>query len=556
MRSSRTAPLLARLVAYLVLAYGITVIVDALFRQIQVHRTHGHLTGLDLLLIAVPQIGGLGFVYLGTLLVRRKYNAWLAAIGLFGISFVLDAWHMLLTPDMYDRTRASRLILPVLIVTLLWLTRKSFRVRSDMRTFQQALWVSTLVLSMAFLYGLAGYALLDDHDFHHEVGTITAAHDVIDQIGLTTNHPVAHTRRARLFLDSLSIISVAAVGYAAVSFFEPIRMRFVNQPAQRAVAEQLLREHPSDLDDFFKLWPHDKLYYFDDRNESGLAYHVVRGVALVVGNPFGNPKHFKRLIASFLELCFVNDWLPTFAHVDDQYRKLYESHRCRLQKIGEEAVLGLNGFEEVKRDKYFRQINNRFTKLGFSVAVALPPHGSETLIRLKEISQDWLGRPGRDERGFMLGYFDEAYLQQCPIALLHDADQNIQGFMNLVPTYTPHTANYDLLRCASDAPGNANDFLVLGLIEYLQAQGVHTLNLGLCPLSGVDAPSSEETTIIDQALRFVYANGDRFYSFSGLRRFKGKYRPTWEPRYIAHPGGARNFTRILTALNRAMKIRL
>jgi phosphatidylglycerol lysyltransferase len=560
MQSSRSTPLLTRLVAYIVLAYGISIIVEALFHQIQarkiIHDHHLGLSSLDLLLIAVPQIVGLGFIYLGTLLVRRKYNAWLAAMALFGISFVLDAWRTVAAPTVDDSTRFSRLVLPILIVVLLWMTRKSFRVRSDMRTFQQALWVSVLVLGMAFLYGLGGYALLDDHDFHHEISMITAAHDVVDQLGLTTNHPVAHTRRARLFLDSLSVISVAAVGYTAVSFFEPIRMKFVNQPAQRALADQLLHEYPSDLDDFFKLWPHDKLYYFDDVNDSGLAYHVVRGVALVVGNPFGNPKHFKKLITNFMELCFVNDWLPAFVHVDDRHRKLYEGHSCRLQKIGEEAVLDLEAFEDTRGDKYFRQIRNRFTKLEYSVEMVQPPHSAETLARLREISQDWLGRPGRDERGFMLGYFDEGYLQQCPIALLYDNEHHIQGFMNMVPTYDAGTANYDLLRCASDAPGNANDFLVMGAIEALRSQEAKVLNLGLCPLSGVDEPNSEETTIVDQALRFVYANGDRFYSFSGLRRFKSKYQPTWEPRYIAYPGGVRNFTRILTALNKAMKVKI
>jgi lysylphosphatidylglycerol synthetase-like protein (DUF2156 family) len=53
----------------------------------------------------------------------------------------------------------------------------------------------------------------------------------------------------------------------------------------------------------------------------------------------------------------------------------------------------------------------------------------------------------------------------------------------------------------------------------------------------------------------VYSNGDRFYSFSGLHRFKDKYHPDWQDRYIAYPGGVRNFTRILTALNRAMKVK-
>jgi len=544
--------LLTRLIAYVVITYGLIIILDALLGQLRVH--HGR--KLDLLLITVPQIAGLGFTYLGTLLLRRKYNAWISAMTLFAVTFILDAWHMILTPRFHGPSEGGlRLLLPVLMMLLLWISRGAFKVQSDMRTFRQALMVSILVLSVAFLYGIAGFSLLDDHDFHHEIGFLSAAHLTIDQLGLTTAHPVAYSRRARLFLDSLSVISIAAVGYAAISLFEPIRVRLVGQVQQRSHAAMLLEEYPSDIDDYFKLWPHDKLYYFDSSGDAGISYHVARGVALVVGNPLGNSKRFKHVIEGFMELCFVNDWLPAFIHVDAQYRKLYESFGFRLQKIGEEAVLDLEAFESVKNDKYFRQIRNRFEKLGYRVEVIEPPYDSLIIERLHKISSDWLSRPGRAERGFMLGYFNEAYIQASTLTLLRDSEQIIQGFMNVVPTFENSTSNYDLLRCSSDAPGNANDYLMLGLIDSLRQKDVTVLNLGLCPLAGVDEPDNDEKTLVDQALRFMYANGDRFYSFSGLRRFKSKFRPNWEPRYIAYPGGIRNFTRTLSALNRAVRIK-
>jgi len=553
MRPSRSTMLITRLIAYVVITYGLIIILDALTRQLRVH--HGR--KLDLLLITVPQIAGLGFLYLGTLLLRRKYNAWLAALVLFGVTTIINISHMILPAHAYPDGAGNmmRLALPILMMFMLWLTRDTFKVKSDMRTFQQAVWVCVLVLGVAFMYGIAGFLLLDDHDFHYEIGFLSAVHLTIDQFGLTTNHPVAYSHRARLFLDSLPIISIAAVVYAAISLFEPIRVHLMGQAPQRSHAALLLEEYPSDIDDYFKLWPHDKLYHFDETGDAGISYHVTRGVALIVGNPFGSPKHFKGAISSFLELCFVNDWMPTFIHVTSQYRKLYESFGFKFQKIGEEAILDLEAFETTKNDKYFRQIRNRFTKLNYSVEVVRPPHTAATIERLQAISDEWLKRPGRAERGFMLGYFNSGYLQESSIALLYDENQEVQGFINVVPTFEKTTANYDLLRCCDAAPGNANDFLMMGLIEHLRSEGVQTFNLGLCPLSGVDAPDNEETTLIDQALRFLYANGDRFYSFSGLRRFKSKYQPNWQPRYIAYMGGIRGFSRSLRALNRAMKIR-
>ena len=55
------------------------------------------------------------------------------------------------------------------------------------------------------------------------------------------------------------------------------------------------------------------------------------------------------------------------------------------------------------------------------------------------------------------------------------------------------------------------------------------------PLSGLSghrlAPSWHKVAA------FVARNGERFYGFKGLRAYKEKFRPVWEPRYLASPGG-------------------
>jgi len=550
MQQNRSRIALVRLVASIVLGYGLTLIATSLLRQLRAHPGHD----LDVLLLGVPQVIGMGFVYLGSLLFRRKYNAWLAALTLFGVQLTFSVVRVIIARDIDSLGRAVGFVLPLLIVVLLVLTHDAFQVRSDMRTFRRAVGVSMLVLGLAFAYGAVGFVLLDRHDFQHNMTVLGAMHQTVDQFSLTTDHPVAHTRRARLFMDSLPVMSIAALGYVAVSFFDPIRMRFVNQAASREKVQRLLQDYPSDIDDFFKLWPHDKLYFFDHSGKAGLAYHVTRGVALVVGDPFGNPKQFLLLCKSFQELCFVNDWRPAFIHVSTRHKALYDKLGFKLQKIGEEAILDLDTFAATKNDKYFRQIRNRFTKLGYRVELLEPPFDTVVLDRLQTISTSWLERPGRAERGFMLGSYSTEYMQQSQLAVVRDAEGQIRGFINVVPTYEPGTANYDLLRCHSEAPGNCNDFLLLGLIEVLHQNGYHKLNLGLCPLKGLDE-GTETTGIIDTALRFIYANGDRLYSFSGLQRFKAKYHPDWENRYVAYAGSPANFARTMTALTRAMKVR-
>lgn len=175
------------------------------------------------------------------------------------------------------------------------------------------------------------------------------------------------------------------------------------------------------------------------------------------------------------------------------------------------------------------------------------------MARLKDISDDWLKVPGRAERGFMMGYFNKPYMQQCSILVACDEAGTIQGFINQIPSFNPAEANFDFVRHSRSSLGNINDWLMLNFIKHLHQEGIARLNMGLSPLAGLE---KEETGggAIDAVMSFVYSNGNRFYSFQGLKKFKDKYEPNWEDRFIAYQGGLRGFTKVLNSLIRAMRL--
>jgi phosphatidylglycerol lysyltransferase len=526
-------------------------IVGTLLHELHIHA-HQPFNELSL---TVPVIIGMSYIYLGTSLLRLKYNAWLTTVALSGINLTLTLVAIASRhgTTMHGLEAGTHLALVLLLLSLLVASRAEFRVRSDGVGFRQAVRVSLLVFVVALVYGVVGFTMLDEHDFHQEISLGTAVHQTFDQFGVTTPTVVGQTRRARLFTDSLSMVSAGAAVYVGLAFFQPIRFRLRPQRHLHHHAAELLARYPSDIDDFFKLWPHDKHYFFDTLANAGLAYHVTRGVALVAGGPFGDSARFAALLSAFRDYCFVNDWRPAFIHVSRQYADTYASIGLQLQKIGEEAVLDIAEFTERRNTKYFRQIRNRFTKLGYTVSITQPPHSAQLLGELATISSRWRQRPGRAERGFMMGYHTDEYMQLCVLAVLRDASGVTRGFCNVVPTFEPTHANYDLLRCDADTPGNSNDFLLLGLIEYLHDAGYTALNLGLCPLRGL--ASEVSPTAVDTALRLLYTNGDRLYSFAGLERFKAKYHPSWNDRFVAYSGGPASFVRVMSALTRAMKIK-
>lgn len=545
--------LIVNLIVLAVVLNGLLLIAGTLVGQFSLHSGRIHLSFTDDAFFGVRLIIGLTMLYLSTLLARRKRMAWLLSVVAYSLVIALAIAAMLNLPLRHQLIGGP---LPLIILLGLILARKEFTVKSDIQSFRQALGFIVVVLAVTFIYGTVGFMLMDVHDFHHEIGLIEAMHRTIDQFGLTTSHAlVPYTRRARIFLDSLTVISWGALAYAVFSLFQPLKARFSDQNQAREHVRSLLAHYPASSEDFFKLWPSDKLYFFSQQGNAGLALKVHRGMALVAGDPAGRREEFAEMLSDFISMCHVNDWQPSFIHTEPKYNELYRANGFMIQKIGEEAILNLSDFQEnVRSNKYFRHIANKFAKQNYTTEMLSPPHDQALIKRLRTISDDWLSLPGRVERGFMMGYFDREYLHSCNIMVARDGAGTIQAFMNQIPSFEDSVANFDLMRHTKDSPGNINDYLLMNFIDYLFSNGLERLNLGLCPLVGLDK-DDDKRGLIDNALKFLYANTDRFYSFSGLHRFKAKYEPEWSDRYLAYKGGIRGFARVTNALTRAMRVK-
>lgn len=544
-----------RVVALVVLLHGILIVVFSLVEQLM---SRHHFIRINDLSVDITLGIGLSLIYLSTLLGRRKRTALIVTAVAYAfylgsnIEGLSDRFQIRHHLTIFEVIRT--ILLPVVILLLLFINRRKYVVRSDSQGFQSAVVVSLIILAVTFIYGTVGYYKLGTSGFHQPLTIPAAMHYTVDQLNVTTNQPIhAYTDRAKLFSDTLSFLSIFAILYVLLAFVQPLRARFGDQHADRNRFLELLRsQHDSISEDFFKLWPHDKQYFFDSSDRSGLAFHVYRGTALILGGPAGKRARYKQLLSEFQYVCWGNDWRPAIIHADDSLRDMYEELGFSIQKLGEEAVVDLYKFTSTTvNDKYFKNIANRYKKLGYSYELLRPPHHDAVSARLKEISDQWLARGGHVERGYAMGYFSAPYMALCDVAVARDAAGTIQGFLNLVPAdFDKEEATYDLLRSANGAPGNINDFILINLCQSLLESGYSRINLGLCPLVGLEGEDSKG--LVGSFLSFAYANGNRFYSFSGLQRFKNKYDPDWKPRYVVYTGGVRGFSKTMTALMRTM----
>jgi phosphatidylglycerol lysyltransferase len=112
----------------------------------------------------------------------------------------------------------------------------------------------------------------------------------------------------------------------------------------------------------------------------------------------------------------------------------------------------------------------------------------------------------------------------------------------------------DVLR-QPDAPQGTATLLVVEALAKLKAEGVALATLGTSPFAtnGPNDVLSSENRMIDLALRLASQRLGAFYNFEGLRRFKGKFVPSWwESEYALGQRGAVMPPRVAYAIVRAL----
>ena len=153
---------------------------------------------------------------------------------------------------------------------------------------------------------------------------------------------------------------------------------------------------------------------------------------------------------------------------------------------------------------------------------------------LKEISDAWLKEKNTREKGFSLGRFDPDYLKRFPAALVKK-DGKIIAFANVWPGAEREELSLDLMRHRPDAVRSIMEYLFIQLMLWGRQQGYCWFNLGMAPLSGFEDHAM--APLWSRVGAYIFRHGEHFYNFQGLRQYKEKFDPVWEPKYLVCPGG-------------------
>ena len=287
----------------------------------------------------------------------------------------------------------------------------------------------------------------------------------------------------------------------------------------------------------FLAYLRDKALLFSDDRRAFLMYAVQGRTWVALGDPVGPPDCVPGLIREFIERCDDFGGTPVFYKVRKEHLHHYANFGLTFVKLGEEARVDLEKFTLSGGDAAkFRQVIRRLEKDGAAFRLISAADVPAVIDQLREVSDDWLKEKSTAEKGFSLGFFDEEYLARFPVAVVEREGQ-IVAFANLWPGPGKYELSIDLMRYHRSAPKNVMEALFVHLMQWGKDEGYRCFALGMAPMSGFE--SSPAAPLWARLGAFLYEHGRAVYNFQGLRAYKDKFNPEWDPHYLAYPGGLR-----------------
>ena len=224
---------------------------------------------------------GLSLLYVAGQVTMRKRNAWYVAVASLCCLILAELahFHSIFQLALYLATLMS-----------LWRHRRQFIVRSDAESVRRGIRVAATMLLVVAIFAVVVFEVIDDRAFGRELSTPQTLS--ITWHALTTGHlndalpaGVQLHRYDRILLGSLRLSVLASLVIIVWSLFRPLRLRLKAPASHRLQADRIVEQYSDSSEDFFKLWPDDKHYFF--YGESFVAYKLSGTVALVLDGATG-----------------------------------------------------------------------------------------------------------------------------------------------------------------------------------------------------------------------------------------------------------------------------
>lgn len=451
---------------------------------------------------------GMGLLLLARGLQQRLDGAYGLTVGLLGLGIVATLLKGL------DYEEAS--ILGVILVVLLPCRRFFLRRASLLSERFTPRWLAAIATVMVSTIVLGMFA------FRH----VEYRHELWWRFSLLGDAP----RFLRATVGSMAL----SLGFGLARLLRPAPYH----PAEADVVipheiAAIVRRSPSAESNLAFLG--DKQFFLSADRKAFIMYGVAGQTWVAMGDPVGPVDQWTELLWEFKQASHDHGDRSVFYQVGHEHLHLYLDMGLTLLKLGEEARVPLSTFSlEGSSRKKLRYTHRKLSKEGCRFEMIAPDDQMTYIDTLKAISDAWLEGKNTREKGFSMGSFEPGYLQYFPVGLVR-CQENIVAFASIWQSGDTQELSVDLMRHRIDAPNGVMDYIFIEMMLWGRDQGYHWFNLGMASLSGMEARNM--APLWHRFSNLVVHVGGHFYNFQGLRTYKEKFEPVWQPKYLAAPGG-------------------
>ena len=444
-------------------------------------------------------------------------------------------------------------LLPVVTLIVLLVTRRHFDQTADRRRVRKL----TVALAAALGVSCGAFLLL--------AFLLQSPSEPLPEFGapvqdlpmrflasmLSSNRFLPADLVGRLLYGWVSLLCWIVILGALTAFFLHTRTQRDADAADRA--RVILARGGSTLS-YMSTWP-GHAYWFSADGRAAIAYRAIAGVAVTLGEPYGDPAALDSAITEFASFCEHRGLQPCLYSVTARARAVTDTLGWKSVQIAEDTEVPLADLQFAgDKWRHVRGALNKAAKEGIAAEWwSYSEMPAELVDQIRQISEKWVADKGLPEMGFTLGGLEELNDPNIRCVIAVGADRRVHAITSWMPVYEsscPVGWTLDFMRRNTD-PGTSHgvmEFLIATAALTFREEGARFISLSGAPLARLDR--GEQPCALQRLLDMMANAMEPVYGFQSLLHFKSKFQPVYHPLYLSYPDPAA-LGSIATAISRA-----
>lgn len=487
---------------------------------------------------SVTALSGLLLLRVAAALRKRKRRAWrlaVAATSAMAVTFVVR-----------ERDPAG-LVVSLILLGLLWSTRRSFTAGSDPTTR----WFALRLFLWSLIAGL-GYGLSALYFSNRVVGNPSfwsRLQEVLFAF-VGVNGPV-HMRGGGFNTAlhvTLLIVGLTTLLLVALLILRPPEPVARLSPDEEERIRALLGDQGKRDSLGYFATRRDKSVVWSPTGKAAIAYRVVHGVALASGDPVGDPEAWPGAIAAYRRMVTEHGWTAAVFGCSELGATVFKREMgLSALALGDEAIVHIGDFGLQGRSmRGVRQACTRVERGGYEVRVRRGADiGPSEWQDVLAAAAAWRG--AEVERGFSmaLSRLGDPADGDCVLVTAY-RDGALQGLLHFVP-WGRDGLSLDLMRRDRATDNGLNEYLIVQLIEACPGLGIDHVSLNFAVFrDAIERGAKIGAGPFLRSWRRILVFASRWWQIESLYRFNVKFQPEWHPRLVSFPS-ARDLPRIVLA---------